>query len=98
MVFGEFKDKEKEVVSGVVQRREGRVVLVDLGKAVGVLLHEDQIPGEFYRPGRGRPMAIQLESGVASQETQNRAGRDRGFQFPAPGFAGAASAGAGQGD
>jgi N utilization substance protein A len=51
MVFGEFKDKEKEVVSGVVQRREGRVVLVDLGKAIGLLLHEDQIPGEFYRPG-----------------------------------------------
>ncbi|MCU0679534.1 MAG: transcription termination factor NusA [Planctomycetes bacterium] len=51
MIFGEFKDKEKEVVSGVVQRREGRVVLVDLGKAIGLLLAEDQIPGEFYRPG-----------------------------------------------
>ncbi|MFA4834418.1 MAG: NusA N-terminal domain-containing protein, partial [Patescibacteria group bacterium] len=35
MIFGEFKGKEKEVVSGVIQRHEGRFVLVDLGKAVG---------------------------------------------------------------
>src|SRR3989338_799985 len=51
MIFSEFKNKEHEVVAGVVQRREGRVVLVDLGKAVGVLPFEDQIMGETYRPG-----------------------------------------------
>lgn len=51
MVFGEFKDKEHEVVTGVVQRREARVVLVDLGKAVGVLPKEEQIYGEKYEPG-----------------------------------------------
>ncbi len=51
MVFSEFKDKEKEVVSGVVQRREGRNVLVDLGKSVGFLSAEEQIMGEKYNPG-----------------------------------------------
>lgn len=51
MVFGEFKDKEHEVVSGIVQRREARIVLVDLGKAVGVLPKEEQIYGEKYEPG-----------------------------------------------
>ena len=51
MIFNEFKGKEKEVVSGVVQRREGRIVLIDLGKTVGILLQEDQIFGENYRPG-----------------------------------------------
>ncbi|MDD5291183.1 MAG: transcription termination factor NusA [Patescibacteria group bacterium] len=51
MVFGEFKDKEKEVVSGVVQRHEGRFVLVDLGRAVGYLPAEEQIFGEKYTPG-----------------------------------------------
>jgi N utilization substance protein A len=35
MIFNEFKGKEGEVVSGVVQRREPRFVLVDLGKAAG---------------------------------------------------------------
>lgn len=51
MVFNEFKDKEHEVISGVIQRREGRVVLVDLGKSVGVLPQEEQIYGEKYNSG-----------------------------------------------
>ncbi len=48
MIFGEFKSKENEVVSGIVQRREGRFVFVDLGKAVGLLPAEEQIYSERY--------------------------------------------------
>ena len=48
MIFDEFKDKEGEVVSGIVQRREGRLVFVDLGKAIGILPAEEQIFGERY--------------------------------------------------
>lgn len=48
MIFSEFKDKEDEVVTGVIQRREGGVVFVDLGKAIGVLLPDEQIYGERY--------------------------------------------------
>lgn len=51
MIFNEFKEKEGEVVSGVVQRMEGRTALIDLGRAVGVLPPEEQIPGERYRAG-----------------------------------------------
>ncbi|MDP2709198.1 MAG: transcription termination factor NusA [bacterium] len=51
MIFSEFKNKEHEVVAGAVQRREGRVVLVDLDKAVGILPYEEQVMGERYRPG-----------------------------------------------
>ncbi|MFA5109287.1 MAG: transcription termination factor NusA [Patescibacteria group bacterium] len=50
MIFGEFKGKEKEVVSGIVQRREGRFVFVDLGKAIGLLPAEEQIYNERYNP------------------------------------------------
>jgi len=50
MVFGEFKGKEREVVSGIVQRREGRFVFVDLGKAIGLLPAEEQIFNERYNP------------------------------------------------
>jgi len=50
MIFGEFKSKEKEVVSGIVQRREGRFVFVDLGKAIGILPAEEQIFNERYNP------------------------------------------------
>lgn len=51
MVLSEFKGKENEVVGGVVQRREGRLVFVDLGKAIGILPSEEQIFTEYYRPG-----------------------------------------------
>ena len=50
MIFGEFKGKEREVVSGIVQRREGRFVFVDLGKAIGLLPAEEQIFNERYNP------------------------------------------------
>ncbi len=51
MIFNDFKDKEREVIGGLVQRREGRFVLVDLGKSTGVLPQEEQISGEIYKPG-----------------------------------------------
>ncbi len=51
MIFSEFKDKEKEVVSGIVQRHEGRLVFVDLGKVIGILPAEEQIYGERYNVG-----------------------------------------------
>ncbi len=52
MVFSEYKEKEGEVLSGVVQRTEGRNILMDVGKVLGVLQKEEQIPGESYRPGQ----------------------------------------------
>jgi len=51
MIFNDFKDKEHEVVGGVIQRREGRIILVDLGKSVGVIPPDEQIMGEKYNTG-----------------------------------------------
>jgi N utilization substance protein A len=39
------------VLNGTVQRREGRIVLVDLGRTAGVLRPEDQVFSERYAPG-----------------------------------------------
>lgn len=52
IVLNEFKSKEGELVSGIVQRLEGTTVLIDLGKTLGALPREEQVPGEFYRPGQ----------------------------------------------
>jgi len=52
LIFNEYKDKEGEVLSGVVQRIEGRSVLMDVGKVLGVLHKEEQVPGEIYKPGQ----------------------------------------------
>ncbi|MEK7510553.1 MAG: transcription termination factor NusA [Patescibacteria group bacterium] len=51
-ILEEFQSKEGELVSGIVQRIEGKIVLVDLGKTLGVLPPEEQVPGEFYRAGQ----------------------------------------------
>jgi transcription termination/antitermination protein NusA len=52
IVFAEYKDKEGLVLSATVQRAEGNVVYVDLGKATGVLFASEQIPGERYYTGQ----------------------------------------------
>jgi len=51
-VLLEFRSKEGELLSGAVQRIEGRLIFVDLGKTLGILLREEQVPGEFYRIGQ----------------------------------------------
>lgn len=51
-MFSEYKEKEGEVVTGTVQRIEGRNVYVDLGKSVGVLFPSEQVKGEIFRIGQ----------------------------------------------
>ena len=51
-VLEEFQSRQGELVSGIVQRVEGRMVFVDLGKTLGIMPKEEQVPGEFYRPGQ----------------------------------------------
>jgi N utilization substance protein A len=51
-VFSEFKDKEGQIMSGVVQRKEGALVFVDVGKTNGLLIPAEQVPGENYRIGQ----------------------------------------------
>jgi len=51
-IFGEYKSKEGEIISGIVQRVEGRNIFFDIGKTLGILTREEQVPGEFYRPGQ----------------------------------------------
>jgi len=51
-IFGEYKSKEGETISGIVQRIDGKNVFFDIGKTLGILIKEEQVPGEFYRPGQ----------------------------------------------
>jgi N utilization substance protein A len=61
-IFEEFKQKEGEIVSGIVQRIEGKSVYLDLGKTLGVLPAEEQAPGEFYRvPQRLKVYVLKVE-------------------------------------
>ena len=51
-VFSEYKSKEGQLVSGIIQRIENRNVFVDIGKTLGVMPREEQVFGEFYKPGQ----------------------------------------------
>jgi len=50
-IFNEYKTKEGELINGTIQRVEGRMVYIDMGKVFAVLPPEEQVPGENYRPG-----------------------------------------------
>ena len=51
-VLRDVAEHRGELATGVVDRIEGGVVYVDLGKAEGVMPSEEQIPGEQLHPGR----------------------------------------------
>lgn len=53
VVFGEFKDRVGEIVSGTVYRFERGNIIVDLlGKTEGILLKHQQSPKEEFRQGQ----------------------------------------------
>lgn len=52
IVLAEYEDKIGTIVNGVVQRAEGRIVRVELGKAQGIMPASEQIQGERYYPGQ----------------------------------------------
>ncbi len=49
--YDEYKDRIGEVVHGVVKRSEFGSVVVDLGKAEGVVRRDEMIPRECFRAG-----------------------------------------------
>jgi len=51
-IFDEYADREGDIVSGAVQRVEPRQVIVDLGKAEGMLPTTEQMRTERYRVGQ----------------------------------------------
>lgn len=51
-IFDDFKDKEGEIINGIIQRVEGQNVYIDLGRAIGVLYPSEAIKKEVYEPNR----------------------------------------------
>ena len=52
VIYDEFSGRVGELISGVVQQIEGRNVIVNLGKANGIIFPQDQIPNEKYYIGQ----------------------------------------------
>jgi len=50
VLYIQYLEKEREVVTGVVQRYSGRNVCLQLGKVDAILMESEQVPGERFRP------------------------------------------------
>ncbi len=50
-VLKEFGEREGDVITGTVQRIERGNIFIDVGRAVGILPYEEQIPGERFSQG-----------------------------------------------
>ncbi len=48
IVYSEFSDRQGEIVSGIIQKSEKNIVIVDLGKLEGIMTANEQVPGEVY--------------------------------------------------
>jgi len=50
VVYDQYFEKERDIVTGVVQRYIGRNVSVSLGKAEAMLTENEQVKGEIFEP------------------------------------------------
>ncbi len=50
VIYNQFFEKEKDVMTGVVQRYVGRNISINLGKADAMLSESEQVKGEIFRP------------------------------------------------
>lgn len=64
-VLQEFGEREGEIVSGFVQKIERGNIYVDVGKASGIILYDEQIKSERYKRGdRIRAYLYKVEEGI----------------------------------
>ena len=50
VLFDEYYSKEKDIVTGIVQRYVGKNVSINLGKADAMLTENEQVKGEVFQP------------------------------------------------
>lgn len=50
VVYNQYYEKEKDVVTGIVQRYNGRNISINLGKADGILNESEMVKSEHFKP------------------------------------------------
>ncbi|MBQ7954431.1 MAG: transcription termination/antitermination protein NusA [Lachnospiraceae bacterium] len=50
VIYNQYYEKEKDVVTGVVQRYVGKNISINLGKADAMLSESEQVKGEVFKP------------------------------------------------
>ena len=90
VLYTEFSDRKGEIVSGIVQKADGGVVVLDLGKLEGIMPVKEQIPTERYKVNdkiRGYVSDVLRGTKGAPQVVVSRAAGDfvrKLFEFEIP--------------
>ncbi|RMF19318.1 MAG: transcription termination/antitermination protein NusA [Candidatus Dadabacteria bacterium] len=89
LILEEYGDRIGEIVSGIVRRVVEGAVIIELGRAEGILRRRDQLPGETYRPGdRVRALLVDVSvEGRGPEIVLSRSHPDflkRLFEFEVP--------------
>lgn len=65
VLYTEFSDRKGEIVSGIIQKADGGIVVIDLGKLEGVMPLKEQISTEKYRVNdKIRAYVLDVEKGT----------------------------------
>ncbi|MBQ3104703.1 MAG: transcription termination/antitermination protein NusA [Lachnospiraceae bacterium] len=71
VIYNQYFEKEKDVMTGIVQRYMGRDISVNLGKADGILKESEQVPGEVFKPTeRIKVYILEVKSTKTKKETK----------------------------
>ena len=90
IIFTEFNERKGEIISGIIQKADGGVVVIDLGKLEGIMPVKEQIPTEHYHVNQKIKGYVQdVERGLkgAPQVIVSRAAADfvrKLFEFEIP--------------
>ena len=90
IIFSEYNDRKGEIISGIVQKADGGVVVIDLGRLEGVMPVKEQIPTEKYHVNqkiKGYVLEVERGSKGAPQVIVSRAAADfvrKLFEFEIP--------------
>jgi len=50
VLYVQYLEKEREVITGIVQRYSGKNICVNLGKVDAILMESEQVKGEHFKP------------------------------------------------
>ena len=65
MIFNEYNERKGEIVSGLIQKADKHIVVMDLGKLEGIMPIKEQIPTETYRVNdKIRGYVLDVERGI----------------------------------
>ena len=65
IIFNEYTERKGEIVSGIIQKADKNIVIVDLGRIEGIMLSKEQIPTERYRVNEKiKAYIVDVEKGI----------------------------------